>query len=104
MNENDCAASSRLSSLSLAGSKNSASTQVWPPTNLTAISVTSAETLRQFTHYRDLNDREFPHLAHKRLLWDAQCDKTIFGTDRRRAARCRNGLLSASWRQRSPRR
>jgi hypothetical protein len=45
------------------------------------------EPLRQFLHYRDRNGREFPHDAHKRLLWDSQCDKTIFGTDRRRARR-----------------
>jgi hypothetical protein len=57
------------------------------PSVLTAISFCSAEPLRQSLHYRDRNDREFPHDAHKRVLWDAQCDKTIFGMDRRPARR-----------------
>ena len=52
------------------------------PSVLTAISFSSAGLLRQSLHYRDRNDREFPHDAHKRLPWDAQGDNTIFGTDR----------------------
>src|SRR3984893_13063311 len=86
MNENDGAESSRLSSY-LEQRLQFCLDQGLDPSVLTAISFCSAEPLRQSLHYRDRNDREFPHDAYKRVLWDAQCDKTIFGMDRRPARR-----------------
>src|ERR1700737_3090641 len=64
------------------------------PSVLTAISFRSAEPLRQSLHYRDRNDREFPHDAHKRVLWAAQCDKTIFSMHRRPARRVAQNTTS----------
>jgi hypothetical protein len=94
MNENDCTVSSRLSIVILSKGLRILRRPRLGPVSTHCKFRYFGEPLRQFLHYRDRNSREFRHHAHKRFLWDSQCDKTIFGTDRRRARRV--AVLSAS--------